>query len=178
MKTQFEYDIERATPGEEVVYHVGDLHYDRTQGTDGFGRGAVAIAQKAKAAWLAMCAGACMLYQRRVGPSRWYYVAKKLPFPHKAVVFSGAYDPEYLNGSKPRLDRTQRNAHGRSRVGVVPGKRLLQHSVGRDAGAKLPRTGRLWKSDGKQYVLPGPPAAARSGDQAGGVEKRASEAVE
>lgn len=71
-----------STPGEQVVYYVGDLYYDRQEGI------------LAKDAHDALCAladeaysqseeGHILLVQRRVCESQWAYIAVKRRMPRR-----------------------------------------------------------------------------------------------
>lgn len=95
---RFEFWLMTARPGEEFIYHVGDLMFDREQaeitGThddpdpverikaqvadaEFAVRHMVRVDAMARAAWAAHEAGRVLLFQRRLGPGYWAYVARK-----------------------------------------------------------------------------------------------------
>lgn len=70
---------------EKMIYHVGDLQYDRSQKTLE-GRQAAKLAREI---WRRYIAGEVTLVQKRLGPSRWEYHAIPKPRPHTPVVWYG-----------------------------------------------------------------------------------------
>lgn len=97
----FQHRIHNAKRGDRIIYHTGDLYYERNHGTDGQGRGAAAISLLAKEAWRAYMDGKVTLTQQRIGNSLWAYIATRLDPEHpKKVVNWGCYadDPPHIRG--------------------------------------------------------------------------------
>lgn len=68
-----------------MIYHVGNLQYDRSHRTE---RGR-AVAKVAREAWRKYIAGEIDLFQRRVTPDICEYHAIPRPRPHIPVVWLG-----------------------------------------------------------------------------------------
>ena len=90
----FDQRVKRALPGEQIVYHVGNLVIDRERAGDFF-----TIHLTATAAWRAMEAGKVDLVQRSVD-DMFEYIAVKRAEPHKKAEWTGCYDPKRKNYNK------------------------------------------------------------------------------
>ncbi len=66
-------EISRASPGDEVVYHVGELSRDCILGEP---LKTAAARGHREGAWMAHLAGACALAQRRVAKNIFQYIAQ------------------------------------------------------------------------------------------------------
>lgn len=92
-RRDLETAIENMKSGDSVIYHVGNLMYDRNFGTD-FMR----VDNTADTAWQAMEAGKVSLVQERHPGSetpRYSYIAIKRSSPYERVYWSGCYDPKH-----------------------------------------------------------------------------------
>jgi len=88
LRQDFEGHIATLPAGRALIYHIGNMMWDRERGT-GFQR----VNSTAHAAWEAMEAGKVYLVQRRVLPDVFEYVAIKRDPPYSAVEWTGCYDP-------------------------------------------------------------------------------------
>lgn len=87
-RKDFEEKVLAATTGQKIIYHVGSLMYDRTQGFD-----FMKVDNVAHAAFLAFEDGSVHLTQRYLAPCKFEYIAIKKPAPRKPVKWEGCYDP-------------------------------------------------------------------------------------
>lgn len=95
--TRYEFDtkVKNAKAGARIVYHVGDLAYDRQLGFDFLKVNAVGLA-----AFQACEAGKVDLIQKLLAPGVFEYIAIKKTEPHTKVGWTGCYDPSrtsYVN---------------------------------------------------------------------------------
>lgn len=94
IRTDFQTRLVHANAGERITYHIGDLMFDRTPGSQ--------LDATASAAWDAHLAGDCLLVQKRIGPNTWEYIAIRTPVGYPKPHYTGAYDAAFLTGKQPR----------------------------------------------------------------------------
>lgn len=93
-RSELQFRLATARSGEAITYFIGDLRFERfTRGKDS------QIEALAQSAWEAHLAGKCTLAQRRLGPSKYEYIAIKRPEPHRDVEYFGCYNREFLLGT-------------------------------------------------------------------------------
>jgi hypothetical protein len=99
----FEEAVKYAPPQTKIIYHVGNMLYDRNEG-DAF----MAVDNVACAAMDAFTEGKVDLFQQRVSPGVCEYIAVKKAPPYFSQAFVGCYMPGYVapavrSGSWPWL---------------------------------------------------------------------------
>ncbi len=77
-----------AFAGTDIIYHRGHLMRDRQ-----YGPNFLATHSVARAAWEAGEAGKVELLQRKETAGDYIYIARVRKPPHKAIVWTGCYDP-------------------------------------------------------------------------------------
>jgi hypothetical protein len=95
----FNCRVATAKPREQIVYHTGDLKYDRI-----YDPNFQVIDGAARAAWAAAEAGVVSLGQHKVAPHIYAYIATKRHAPYKRITWTGCYDPDPMQHKTP-LDK-------------------------------------------------------------------------
>lgn len=96
VRADFQTLLAAAAVGERIIYHTGDLQFQRQKGSQ--------LDATAEAVWQAHLRGDCTMVQRRVSPYVWEYIAVKSARPPE---YKGCYEPNNLAGTRmiPGLPR-------------------------------------------------------------------------